>query len=118
VGDDNTRGDVVGKAGHPPDKPAMLVRRMAGIFERELHSPPVKNRAYPLRERGSVLITRRRFTHPEVVGTLRNVPNGTVGGGEVSPGFVNEDDGARPVEDRDVRGEAVQYGASEGRGRG
>jgi hypothetical protein len=82
---------------------------MARVLERELLSLAVEYRADSVRECSSVfgLCTYRRFANSEVVGPFCNIPNSTVGGSELSPGLVDENDDPQLVKNRYMRGEAV-----------
>jgi hypothetical protein len=82
---------------------------MTRILERELLSLARENRTDPLRECSSVygFLAYRRLANSEVVGACRNVSNGTIGCGKCSPALVDENDDARLIENRYVRGEAV-----------
>jgi hypothetical protein len=109
VGDHDVRGIFGGKAGHPSNKPSLLGKRMTRVLECELFPPARENRADPLRESSSVcgLLAYRRLTNLEVVGALRNVSYGAVGSSKFSPSLIDENNGARLIENCYVRGEAV-----------
>src|ERR687889_2428447 len=84
---------------------------MAGILQLEFFALAVENRADPLRKRSSLLgmCSHCRIACPEVVGSFGVVLRGySICPGKVSPGFVDGDDGSLLVDNRYVRGEAVQ----------
>jgi hypothetical protein len=84
---------------------------MTGILELEFFALTAEDRADPIRKRSSLfgIRARCRIACPEVVGALGVVlPGNPVCPGKVSPGLVDGDDGTRLVDDRYVRGEAVQ----------
>src|SRR5918995_3018798 len=84
---------------------------MAGILELEFVALTAENRADPLHKGSSFLRIWAccRIARPEVVGAFGVVlPGDPICPGEVSPGPVDGDDGARLVDNRYVRGEAVQ----------
>src|ERR671939_40150 len=84
---------------------------MAGILQLEFFALAAENRADPLRKGSSFLgmCTRRRIACPQVVGSFGVVLSGcSICPGKVSPGLVDGDDGTRLVDNRYVRGEAVQ----------
>src|SRR5918998_4443609 len=84
---------------------------MAGILELESFASAAENRTDPLRKRSSFfrMRARCRIACPEVVGAFGvGLPGNPVCPGKVSPSLVDGDDGTRLVDDRYVRGEAVQ----------
>src|SRR5918995_7216856 len=84
---------------------------MARILQLEFFALAAENRADPLRKGGSLLgmCTRCRIACPEVVGAFGVVLRGySICQGKVSPGFVDGEDNTRLVDNRYVRGEAVQ----------
>src|SRR5215210_9268995 len=111
VGDHRSWGVTALKWCYPRDEPAPLTGRVAGILQLEFFALAAENRADPLRKWSSLLGIRPscRIACPEVVGSFGVVLRGySVCPGKVSPGFVDGDDGARLVDNRYVRGEAVQ----------
>src|SRR5918995_7032810 len=84
---------------------------MARILQLEFGALAAENRADPLRKGSSLLgmCAHCRIACPEVVGSFGVDPRGySICPGKVSPGFVDGDDGTRLVDNRYVRGEAVQ----------
>src|SRR5919112_3313478 len=84
---------------------------MAGILQLEFGALAAENRADPLCKGSSLLgmCAHCRIACPEVVGPFGVVLRGySICPGKVSPGFVDGDDGTRLVDNRYVRGEAVQ----------
>src|SRR5215204_3665495 len=84
---------------------------MAGILQLEFFALAAENRADPLRKWSSLLGIRPscRIACPEVVGSFCIVVRGcSICPGKVSPGLVDGDDSTRLVDNRYVRGEAVQ----------
>jgi len=82
---------------------------MARILERKLLSPAREYRSDSLCKRGSFLATELYcgVTDLEVIDVLVNVSNSFVGSGKLPPGSVDENDGARFVDDGYVSGEAI-----------
>src|SRR5215212_11841721 len=84
---------------------------MAGILQLEFFALAAENRADPLRKWSSLLGIRARcrVAGPEVVGAFGVLLRGySICPGKVSPGLVDGDDFTRLVDNRYVRGEAIQ----------
>src|ERR671916_952041 len=84
---------------------------MAGILYLEFFALAAENRADPRRKWSSLLGMRARcrIAYQEVVGALDVALCGcSICPGKVSPGFVDGDDGTCLLDNRYVRGEAVQ----------
>src|SRR5215211_4369508 len=84
---------------------------MAGILKLEFFALAAENRADPLRKWSSLvgIRARCRVAGPEVVGAFGVLLRGySICPGKVSPGLVDGDDFTRLVDNRYVRGEAVQ----------
>src|SRR5919206_3589612 len=84
---------------------------MARILKLECFALAAENRTDPVRKWSSLsrICARCRFTHLEVVGTFGVVlPGHPICLSKGSPGFVDGNDSTRFVDNRYVRGEAVQ----------
>src|SRR5215217_8158910 len=111
VGDHRSWGVTALKWCYPRDEPAPLAGRVAGILQLEFFALPAENRADPLRKGSSLLGIQPscRIACSEVVGAFGVVLRVySICLGKVSPGLVDGDDGTRLVDNRYVRGEAVQ----------